>query len=114
MTSGIVAITHVPSARMNDAVRTFVDVQAIDVARAALQHADYRRVLERAGARVVVLDGNAAHADAVFVEDTAVVLDELAILASMGAPSRREEVEGVESELRRHRAELARIEPPAT
>lgn len=114
VTSGIVAITHVPSPRMNDAVRTFIDVHEIDLDLAALQHEEYRRVLERAGAQVVLLDVNREHADAVFVEDTAVVLDEVAILTSMGAPSRRDEVRGVEVELRRHRAEIARIEAPAT
>lgn len=112
--SAPIAITHVPSPRMNDALRTFIDVRAIDMDRARLQHAEYRRVLERAGATVVVLDGSVEHADAVFIEDTAVVLDEIAILASMGAPSRRDEVASVEAELRRHRAEVARIEPPGT
>jgi dimethylargininase len=99
---------------MNAALRTFIDVHEIDLDRASLQHEEYRRALERAGAEVVLLDMNAEHADAVFIEDTAVVLDEVAILTSMGAPSRRAEVRGVEAELRRHRSELAHIEPPAT
>ena len=111
---GVVAITHAPSPRMNDAVRTFIDVHAIDLDLAALQHEEYRRMLERAGAQVVLLDTNLDHPDSVFVEDTAVVLDEVAILTSMGAPSRRDEPRGIEHELRRHRAEIARIEAPAT
>ena len=110
----IVAITHMPSPRMNDAVRTFIDVHAIDLDLAAIQHEEYRRVLERAGAEVVLLDGNQDHADAVFVEDTAVVLDEVAILTSMGAPSRRDEPRAIEPELSRHRGTLARIQAPAT
>lgn len=109
-----VAITHVPSPHMNDALRTFIDVRPIDLDRALLQHAEYRRVLERAGAQVVLLETNLAYADAVFVEDTAVVLDEVAILTSMGAPSRRDEPRGIESELRRHRDEVVRMEAPAT
>lgn len=114
MSRRVVAITHVPSPKMNDAVRTFIERRPIDLERAALQHAEYRRALERAGADVVLLDVNVAHADAVFVEDTAVVLDELAVVTSMGAPSRRDEVRGIELELGRHRTEIARIEPPAT
>ena len=110
----LVAITHMPSPRMNDAVRTFIDVHAIDLDLAALQHEEYRRVLERAGAEVVVLDANIDHADAVFIEDTAVVLDELAILTSMGAPSRRDEPRAIEPELLRHRSTIARITAPAT
>jgi dimethylargininase len=109
-----VAITHIPSPHMNDAIRTFIGVHAIDLELAKRQHDAYRQMLERAGARVVVLDTNSAHADAVFVEDTAIVLDEVAILTSMGAPSRRDEPGGIEPELRRHRSELIRLEPPAT
>jgi dimethylargininase len=114
MTRGVLAITHLPSPRMNDALRTFIDVRPIDLELASRQHEEYRRVLERAGAEVVVLEVNAEHADAVFVEDVAVVLDEVAVLTSMGAPSRRPEVRGIEAELRRHRSEIARIEAPAT
>jgi dimethylargininase len=110
----IVALTHLPSPRMSDALRTFIDVQPIDLALAARQHEAYRSMLARAGARVVVLETNLAHADAVFVEDTAIVLDEVAVLTSMGAPSRRDEPRGIEPELRRHRAEIVRIEAPAT
>ena len=112
--SAIVAITHLPSPRMNDALRTFIDVHAIDLGLAARQHEDYRRMLARAGARVVVLDENLEHPDSVFVEDVAIVLDEVAVLTSMGAPSRRGEPRAIEPELRRHRAEIVRIEAPAT
>lgn len=110
----LVAITHVPSPRMNDAVRTFIGVHAIDVELATRQHAAYRAMLERAGAKVVVLDVNVDHADAVFVEDTAIVLDEVAVLTSMGAPSRADEPRGIEPELLRHRSEVVRVEMPAT
>ncbi len=114
MNRGFLALTHLPSLNMNAAVRTYIDVESIDACRAALQHADYRRVLQAAGAEVVVLDVNREHPDAVFVEDTAVVLDECAIVTSMGTPSRRGEIHGIERELRRHRTEIARIELPGT
>ena len=112
--NAVVAITRLPSPLMNDALRTFIDVQPIDLALAASQHEGYRRMLERAGATVVVLAESLAYADAVFVEDTAIVLDEVAVLTSMGAPSRRDEPSAIEPELRRHRPEIARIEAPAT
>jgi dimethylargininase len=60
-----------------------------------------------------VLDVNRDHPDGVFIEDTAVVLDEAAILASMGAPARRQEPAGVEPVLREYRV-IRRIELPAT
>jgi dimethylargininase len=59
------------------------------------------------------LPAGADEPDAVFIEDTAVVLDEIAILARPGAPSRRSEVEPVARALAPLRP-LARIEPPAT
>lgn len=111
---GIVAITHLPSPRMGDALRTFIDVETIDLALANDQHVAYRDALARAGAEVIVLDSNLAHPDAVFVEDTAIVLDEVAVLTAMGAPSRHAEPQGIEPELRRHRGEIVRIEAPGT
>ena len=110
----LVAITHLPSPRMREALRTFIDVEPIDLALAARQHEAYRAALVHAGAHVVVLDTNLAHPDAVFVEDTAVVVDEIAVLTSMGAPSRLGEPAGVEAELRRHRAEVVSLAETAT
>ncbi len=50
--------------------------------------------------------------DSVFVEDTAVVLDEIAVLASMGAESRRGEPAGIAPELAKYR-EVVPIKLPA-
>jgi len=61
---------------------------------------------------VEVLDGNLDLPDSVFVEDTAVVLDELAVLTPMGAPSRRGESALIAAELSRHRR-VERIEEVA-
>ncbi len=51
--------------------------------------------------------------DCVFVEDTALVLDELAVMMSPGAESRRAEPAGIEPTLRQFR-EIRRITLPAT
>jgi dimethylargininase len=51
--------------------------------------------------------------DAVFVEDTAVVLREFAIIARPGAPSRRPETASIAASLARHRR-LVEIEEPGT
>lgn len=114
MSDGLIALLHVPSPRMNDAVRTHVAHETIDVARVIEQHDAYRRMLEGCGMTVHVLDESREHPDCVFIEDTAIVLDELAILTSMGAPSRAREPAGIEPALRRFRSEVVRIEPPAT
>lgn len=82
-----------------------------DFGRALEQHAAYRDALHSCGLDVIVLDADEHHPDGCFVEDTAVVLDEVAILTRPGDPSRRGEVPAVAQVLGRHRP-LARIRPP--
>ena len=107
------ALTHVPSPRMEHCERTFVDRSTIDFARACRQHDAYCQLLRDCGAEVRVLDVNRHYPDSVFIEDTAIVLEEVAVLAAMGTESRRAEPAGIELELRKHR-ELRRIAAPAT
>ena len=52
-------------------------------------------------------------ADSVFIEDTAIVLDEVAVLCRPGAESRRPEVAGVESILQEYRRVVS-IKAPGT
>lgn len=113
MTERLVAITHVPSARLEAGERTYVGHDAIDVGMARLQHAMYEDALRSCGARVVQLDVNRDLPDCVFVEDTAIVLDEVAVMMSMGVDSRRAEPAGIEAALRQWR-EIERVALPAT
>jgi dimethylargininase len=109
----LTAITREPARSLEACELTYVSRQAIDPARLAAQHRAYRRALEECGARVLTLPAAEGLPDSVFVEDTAVVLDELAVLTSPGVASRRAEVSLMEPELARLR-EVARVEPPAT
>jgi dimethylargininase len=109
----LLAITHVPSPHLAGGERTYVGHEPIDAALALRQHAGYCEALRQCGAEVVTLDLYREHPDCVFVEDTAIVLDEIAVLMSMGAPSRRGEVAGIEAALAGHRP-LERIRLPAT
>src|SRR5512144_374868 len=104
----MLALTQTPSLRMDLGVRTYVGRTGLDFARALSQHADYCRAIVGCRAAVRVLEVNAHFPDGVFLEDTAVVLDEVAILAAMGTPARRAEPAGVEQVLGEYR-ELARI-----
>jgi dimethylargininase len=70
-------------------------------------------MLRDCGADVITLHINPDQPDSTFIEDTAVVLDEIAVLASMGTASRQMEPAGIESELRKFR-EVRHISPPAT
>lgn len=109
----LTAITREPARSLTGCELTYVGRQPIDAARAAGQHRDYRRALEDGWARVVALPAVDGLPDSVFVEDTAVVLDGLAVITSPGVASRRPEVELIEAEVARLRP-VARITPPAT
>ena len=109
----MIALTHIPSPNMQACERTFVPHEAIDHAHAVEQHAAYCQALRECRMEVVTLSVNEQHPDSAFIEDTAIVLDELAILCSMGANSRREEPVGIEPVLRQYR-DVERIDRPAT
>ena len=98
---------------MADCELTHLARMSIDVDREAVQHGEYERALARLGAEVVRVPAAPAHADAVFVEDTAVVVQEMAIIARPGAASRRGETSAVAEVLRGFRP-LAFIEGPGT
>jgi dimethylargininase len=109
----LVAITRAVGPRLGDCELTFQARQVIDIAEAIRQHAAYCDALKRADIAVEVLPAADDLPDAVFVEDTAVVLDEIAVMARPGAISRQHEVVAVAEALRRHRS-LVHIEAPGT
>lgn len=109
----IVAITRDVSASLGDCELSYVSRESIDVRRAAAQHHAYRQALESIGCRVVALPAEDALPDAVFVEDVALVLDEVAILTRPGAESRRAESASVAKVLSAYRP-LREIVAPAT
>ncbi len=85
----------------------------IDHDRALAQHAAYEHALMELGCHVHRLPSDASMPDAVFLEDTAVVVDEIAVITRPGAKSRRPETEAVAAVLGRYRS-LASIEAPGT
>ncbi|HTD59008.1 MAG TPA: arginine deiminase family protein [Gemmatimonadaceae bacterium] len=107
----ITAITRAPAASMERCELTFLQRETIDIERARAQHAAYRAVLVTAGADVIVLPALDDLPDSVFVEDTAIVLDSVAIMSMMGAESRRRETAAMAPVLRRYRTVQALGEP---
>jgi dimethylargininase len=108
-----VAITRAVSPTLAACELTYRARVPIDVARAAAEHAAYEDVLRSLGARVVRAAPAPELPDAVFVEDTAVVLDEIAVMTRPGAPVRRAECASVAEVLGRYRT-LAALAAPAT
>ena len=63
----LLAITHLPSPRLQNCELTFLQSEAINMEKANEQHKNYRAMLERCGAKVIVLDENSTLPDSVFV-----------------------------------------------
>jgi dimethylargininase len=87
--------------------------EPIDVAMARRQHDAYEQRLREAGCSVARLAADSDLPDSVFIEDTAVVFDELAIITRPGALSRRRETDAVAEAMAAYRP-IVRIEEPAT
>jgi dimethylargininase len=107
------AITREVSRGIAQCELTHLSREAIDVDRARRQHAAYEHVLTDAGYAVTQLAADGEIPDSVFVEDIAVVFDELAIVTRPGAESRRAETAAVADVLRPLRP-LHCIDPPGT
>jgi len=100
---GCVAITRAVSSDLAACELTFQARVPIDVDVARAQHQAYEQVLQAAGYRIERLETDAAMPDSVFVEDMAVVFDELAILTRPGADSRRREMPAIAAALAAYR-----------
>lgn len=107
------AITREVSPAMTRCELTHLSRRSIDVERAVQQHRAYEQALESLGVVLRRLPASPELPDSVFVEDTAVVLEEVVVLARPGAPSRRPEVAEVAAALPDDRPRRA-IEEPGT
>lgn len=103
------AFTRAVSPRLPECQLTHLERVPIDPAKAAQQHADYERALFGAGFDVVRLPDLPDDPDAVFVEDTALILDGHVVITRPGAASRIGETASTAAGLAGH-FELHRIE----
>jgi len=108
-----IAVTRAVSRAIVSCELTHLDRVPIDLDVARAQHESYCDALEQLGCELVRLPEEPALADSVFVEDTALVFDEVAVLMRPGAASRRPEVESVGAALEALRP-IVRIEGPGT
>jgi dimethylargininase len=107
-----IALTRAVPPSIVDCELTHVVRTQIDPERAAREHAAYEAVLASLGCRVERIAATPELPDSVFVEDAAVVLDEIAITTRPGAVSRRAETASVAEALARYRP-LHELTPPA-
>jgi len=108
------ALTRQIPATFADGLVTYIDRAPVDLELAIRQHQGYEHTLRQLGAELIALPPLDQAPDSCFVEDTAVMLDEIGIIARPGTVSRRLETESVEAALAGHRALFGRIEEPGT
>lgn len=94
----LAAITRKISPDFNHCELTHLERQTIEIEKAIHQHQQYENVLSSLGVKIISLPAEEGLPDAVFVEDTAVVLNEVAVITRPGAKSRRAETISVEKE----------------
>jgi dimethylargininase len=109
----LVAITRGVSPSINRCELTDLERVPIDLEMARQQHRRYEAALESLGVEVRPLAAEAELPDSVFVEDTAVVLDECAVITRPGAASRRPETASIAHALAPHR-NLFHVRAPGT
>ncbi len=107
----LTAITRAVSRSLLNCELTWLEREPIDIDRAIAQHHAYEALLAELGAHVIRLPALEDHPDAVFVEDPALVLDEVAVITSMGCESRRGERETLAAALAEFRPVLRMRDP---
>ena len=109
----MLAITREISPAFQDCQLTFLNREPIDLAKAHQQHANYEQALRNLGCTVETLPADPEFPDSVFVEDTAIVLDEIAVISRPGDLTRRGETDSIAKALQNYR-KIVHLENPAT
>ena len=87
----LTAITRAVSPALGQCELSFIERVPIDLKKACEQHHAYEKALGALGANVISLSAEPELPDSMFVEDPAIVLDELAVVFPLGTETRRKE-----------------------
>src|SRR5271169_6386463 len=109
----LTAITRAVSPAIVNCEISFIDRRPIDLAKAQEQHHAYEKLLEKLGARLISLPAEPALPDSMFVEDPAIVLDEIAVMLPLGTSTRRQEAASLAQALSKFR-QLEHVTLPGT
>jgi len=107
----LLALTRDISPAIEQCELTHLERTPIDLTRARAEHEEYETVLRDLGCVVKRLPAGPEMADSVFIEDAALVLDELAVITRPGAESRRAETAAVAEAVRAYRPVAAILAP---
>jgi dimethylargininase len=109
----IIALVRPPGVSYVNALSQKPGSTAINIALALRQHQGYVQALERAGAFVISLDPLENFPDSTFVEDTAIILRDCALICAMKEESRCHETERIQSAIKKYRR-LEVLSPPVS
>lgn len=109
----LTAITRKVSPSLAKCELSFISRQEISLEKAQAQHHAYENLLARLGARVISLPAEPDLPDSMFVEDPAIVLEEVAVIFPLGTDSRRPEAASLAAELAKFR-KLEYVQLPGT
>jgi dimethylargininase len=109
----LTAITRAVSPAIVNCELSFIPRQPIDLQIAVAQHHAYEDLLAKLGASVVSLPAEPDLPDSMFVEDPAIVLDELAVIFPLGTQSRRPEAASLAQAISKFR-KLEHVTLPGT
>ncbi|CUR58660.1 N(G),N(G)-dimethylarginine dimethylaminohydrolase [metagenome] len=109
-----IALVRRPTDDLADGIVTHIERTPVDVERAFAQHTAYAEALAAAGWDVRHVEPAPGCPDAVFVEDSVVVVEGTAVITRPGAPARRGEIAGTEAAVRELGLEVRRIEGDGT
>ena len=109
----VVALVRPPGSSFVNALSQKPGNAAIDAALARHQHQGYVEALEQAGAVVVSLEPLENFPDSVFVEDTAIILKNGALICAMKEKTRRDETACIQSAIKKYR-QLETLRPPVS
>ena len=109
----LTALTRKVSSSLANCELNFIPRQPIDIEKARAQHHAYEQLLGELGARVISLPEEPELPDSMFVEDPAIVLDEIAVICPLGTETRRKEAASLAVVLEKYRT-VTHIKLPGT
>ena len=109
----LTAIIRSVSSALAHCELSFIPRSPMDLAKARAQHHAYEQLLAKLGARVISLPEEVELPDSMFVEDPAIVVDEIAVIFPLGTETRRKEAPSLAATLEKFR-KLAYVKLPGT
>lgn len=109
-----VALVRIPATNLAEGIVSNIERVPVDTAKADEQWDAYVAALSENGWETVEVASAEVLPDSVFVEDTAVVFDDIAVITHPGAEKRRGETPGTEATLTELGLPIERIQEPGT